>query len=113
MLGRLIVVLGRLDSEKYERIAMFFMILGKIEARLINNSPWLYLVFETVFIGNLDVFADRLMTTFTSDSVIICGEIRLYAVCPWLWQEFRNQGLRKGYRYVNLGEAATINDLPC
>jgi len=112
MFERLIIALGKLDSRKHERVAMFFMILGKIEARLMGNSPRLYFMLEAL-IGTLDDFAESLTETFTSDARIMCGEIRLYVVCPWLWQEFRDRGLRKGYRYINLEETVTVNEYPC
>jgi len=104
---------GKMDSTKHEKIAMFFMLLGKFEARLINYSPCLYARIELILFGGLDPFVTRLMRKFVSDDMIMCGEIRLYVICPYLWQEFRDKGIQKGYRYVNLHSVDAVNDLPC
>jgi len=113
MFRMLMVFLGKMDSTKHEKIAIFFMLLGEFEARLINYSPWLYARLEFILFGGLDPFATKLMSKIVSDDIFMCGEIRLYVICPYLWQKFRDKGIRKGYRYVNLDKVEAVNDLPC
>lgn len=129
MFRMLMVVLGRLDSDAHENIAAFFMLLGGLESRLIAFSPRLYAWLELILFGGLDSFAMGLLDKATDDESILCGEIRLYTICPYLWNEFRDQGFRKGYRYVNqekvdekdkeekpyvnLRYITAVNDLPC
>lgn len=94
MFGIILLLLGSLDAEKYKRIAGFFLLLGSMEARLIERHTIAYSLFGMLLLGRLHTFGECMYVSGLYDK-IVCGELRLYAICPGMW--YRHMSRKRIY----------------